>query len=374
MRTSLILATFVSIASGLTAQSRSRPAEPQDLAELLEPIRAAHNVPALGAAVITQGQLSALGVTGIRRQGHDEKVTTTDLWHLGSCTKAMTATLLAQQVEAGKLSWSTTVAAALPELAAKFDEQARAITVQSLLTHRAGLPGGPPPALWRELFRYEGTTTEARREVAATMLGVPPEAPLGERYLYSNASYMIAGAIAEHAADASWEELMQRQLFSPLGMTSAGFGPPGSKEDTSQPWGHRPNTKGPVPIFGDNPAALGPAGTVHCTLADWAKFVALHLGVGADGGAPLVTAARLRELHTPPEGTDYALGWKVGQRPWAKGPILSHSGSNTMWYCVAWLAPDAKFAVLVTCNQGEAAAACDAVAGACIRRFGPARK
>lgn len=357
------------LCSALAAQ-----APQEDLAELLEPIRAAHGVPALGAAVITDGRLTALGVTGVRRQGHDEKVTIGDLWHLGSCTKAMTATLLARQVDAGTLQWSTTVAAALPDLSARFDETARGITLQHLLTHRAGLPGGPPQPLWRELFRYEGTTREARLDVAAAMLALAPEAPLGERFLYSNASYMIAGAITERAADASWEDVMRRELFEPLGMSSAGFGPPGSKDATSQPWGHRRGSKGPTPIFGDNPPALGPAGTVHCTLADWAKFVALHLGVGSDGAAPLVTAARLRELHTPPAGADYALGWAITERPWAKGPILTHSGSNTMWYCVAWLAPEAKFAVLVTCNQGEAGAACDAVAAACIRRHTPRGK
>jgi hypothetical protein len=44
-----------------------------------------------------------------------------------------------------------------------------------------------------------------------------------------------------------------------------------------------------------------------------------------------------------------------------------------MWFCVAWLAPEARFAVMVTCNQGEAGAACDAAAAACIQRFRPAR-
>jgi hypothetical protein len=62
------------------------------------------------------------------------------------------------------------------------------------------------------------------------------------------------------------------------------------------------------------------------------------------------------------------------ERGWAPGPILTHVGSNTMRFCVAWLAPDAKFGVLVTCNQGDAAAACDDVAGACIRRFAPGAK
>ncbi len=361
------LATVAAFLAALPAQ------DPADLADLLEPIRARHGVPALGAAVIRDGELAALGAVGLRRLGHPETVTANDLWHLGSCTKAMTATLLARQVEAGKLTWATTVAAALPDLATKFHADARSITVAHLLTHRAGLPGGPPGPLWRELFRYEGSTRQARQDVLTAMLAVAPEAAPGQRFLYSNASYMIAGAIAEQTADASWEELLQKDVFTPLGITGVGFGPPGNERSTDQPWGHR-RAKGqrePSPVFGDNPPALGPAGTVHMSLRDWAKFVQLHLGVAPAGKDLLLPAARLAEMRTPPEGADYALGWRVTKRPWAKGPVLMHAGSNTMWFCIAWLAPDERFAVLVTCNQGEADKACDEAAGACIRRFRP---
>lgn len=344
-----------------------------DLAELLAPIRAKHGVPALGAAVLVDGRLQALGVTGIRRVGHDEPVTSDDLWHLGSCTKAMTATLLARAVEAGKLQWTTTVAAGLPDLAAAMHEPSRAITLQQLLQHRSGLPGKPPEDLWSELFRWEGTTAEARTEVCKRMLGVAPVAAPGERFLYSNAGYMVAGAMAERALGASWEQAMQRDLFAPLGITTAGFGMPGDPKQTTQPWGHRPNGKHHVAVFADNPASLGPAGTVHMTLRDWAKFAALHLGEVPASGA-LLQPATLAALHTLPTRGDYALGWGVVERSWATGPILTHNGSNTMWFCVAWLAPEAKFAVLVTCNLGDSGKACDDVASACIQRFRPKAK
>lgn len=346
----------------------------EDLGPLLRTILERHDVPALGAAVLVDGELRALGTAGVRRHGHDEVVTVDDLWHLGSCTKAMTATLLARQVEAGELQWTTTVAEALPDLAAKMHADARAITLAQLLQHRAGLPAQPPDALWRELFRFAGSDREARTEVTATMLAVAPEAKPGDRFLYSNASYMLAGAIAERVGGEPWEALVQQHLFAPLGITSAGFGPPGNEGDASQPWGHVAAGKGPVPTFADNPPSLGPAGTVHMTLRDWAKFAALHLGVVPTEGDPLLRPETLRALHTPPAGADYALGWRVCDRPWAPGPILTHAGSNTMWFCVAWLAPDAKFAVLVTCNRGEAGPVCDDVAGACITRFRPAAK
>jgi CubicO group peptidase (beta-lactamase class C family) len=166
----------------------------------------------------------------------------------------------------------------------------------------------------------------------------------------------------------AWQELIQRELFQPLGMHSVGFGHPGDAATIEQPWGHRRAGDRLQPVFGDNPSALGPAGTVHATLADWAKFARLHLGVHGDG-EPLVRDETLAALHTPPDGAEYAFGWVVCRRPWAPGPILTHTGSNTMWFCVAWLAPEVDFAVLVTCNQGDASRACDDVAAACIRRF-----
>lgn len=383
---------------GCTLRSQDAAAPLQDLAELLAPIRGKHHMPALGAAVLVDGKLVALGVDGIRRVGHDAKVTVDDRWQLGSCTKAMTATLLARYVERGQIAWTTTVAAGMPDLAAGMHADVQGITLQQLLTHRSSLAANPPGRLWARLFEYDGSDAAARTEVAATMLAKAPRKAPGERFLYSNAGYMVAGAMLERlpalAADGSkpdagkpdaskpdvantatsgdWAARMQRELFAPLGITSAGFGMPGDKDATTQPWGHTGMGKKCEAQFGDNPSSLGPAGTAHMTLRDWARFAALHLGVQPE--QPLLRPESLQALHTPWPGGDYALGWGITQRPWAPGPIVTHNGSNTMWMCVAWLAPEAKFAVLVTCNHGEGAAACDAVAAACIARFRPAAK
>jgi CubicO group peptidase (beta-lactamase class C family) len=216
----------------------------EDLADLLAPIRKQHNMPALGAAVIVDGKLVALGVDGVRKLGDATLVTRDDLWHLGSCTKAMTATLLAQQVALGKLSFATTVGEALPKLRAGMHAESRQITIEQLLQHRSGLPSQPPTAQWLELFDFEGTTIEARREVAATMLAKPPEAKPGERFLYSNAGYMIAGAVLEAVTGKSWQELLQADLFVPLAMQHVGFGPPGRDGHVDQPWGHVTGKRG----------------------------------------------------------------------------------------------------------------------------------
>jgi CubicO group peptidase (beta-lactamase class C family) len=375
MRLHHLLVLLLSGASIVCAHAQSPTRV--DVGDLLEPIRAEADVPALAACVVRGGTVVARGAVGHRARGSDEEVTTTDLWHLGSCTKAMTATLAATFVDEGRLDWNQTLAEAFPGLAGGMHAQFREATLRQLLQHRAGLPANPNQGdLWSELYRWEGSTRSARRHVAATMLVAEPVHPPGSAFLYSNAGYMLAGALLEELADQSWETLMQERLFEPLGITTAGFGPPGSRDAVDQPRAHRAEGDGIPPGPGaDNPKALGPAGTVHMSLDDWARFIALHVGVRGDGPA-VVSDEALSALHegVPREdGGAYALGFGVTGRRWAKGPILTHSGSNTMWYCVVWAAPEEGFAVLAACNQGgdAAARATDRACGALIGRFGP---
>src|SRR5882757_6083162 len=59
------------------------------------------------AAVLRGERIIAQGAAGVRRRGTAERITLEDRFHLGSCTKAMTATLVAILVEEGKLNWTT---------------------------------------------------------------------------------------------------------------------------------------------------------------------------------------------------------------------------------------------------------------------------
>ena len=74
---------------------------------------------------------------------------------------------------------------------------------------------------------------------------------------------------------------------------------------------------------------------------------------------------RLQSLQRPPEGGEYASGWMVLRRDWARGPILTHNGTNTLWYSVVWMAPSRDWVMAAVTNQGgrKAAQACDEVIG-----------
>ena len=179
-----------------------------------------------------------------------------------------------------------------------------------------------------------------------------PVSPIGTSS-YSNAGYIVAGAMLEAATGQAWEDLISQRLFQPLGMTRAGFGPPEGPTPLSEPWGHAivDDGFGPTPPGpdADNPAAMGPAGTVHASLADLVAYYQAHLA-GAMGGGPLLSPPSFAVLHTPAAGTDYAGGWAVVDRTWAGGTTLSHEGSNNFWFADVWLAPAKGFGVLVVSN------------------------
>jgi len=360
--------------STLTVTTQPAGAGRKSLHNMLEKIRDQYDLPALAGAIVEGNRLVASGAVGVRKAGDATPVTVNDQFHLGSCTKAMTATLIAQLVEQGKLRWETTVDEVFPELAVKMDAGYRGVTLEQLLTHRGGVPTDlSPGGLWARLWRQSGTPTQQRSVLVEGVLTRAPQARPGTKFIYSNGGYAIAGAMAERVTGRPWEELMRTMLFAPLRMGSAGFGAPGSAEAMDQPWGHTIKGGKITPVRpgrrADNPAAIGPAGTVHAAMADWASFAALHL-IGSQGKGSLLKPESFVKMHATPPGGDYAMGWRVARRDWG-GRVLMHAGSNTMWFCVTWIAPEKNFAVLVATNAAgdRCEKAADEAAWALIQHY-----
>ncbi|MBN1126199.1 MAG: beta-lactamase family protein [Sedimentisphaerales bacterium] len=346
----------------------------QTIRSILIATRDKYNLPAVGAAVIRQGKVAALDAIGVRKDGSDILVTRNDQFHLGSCTKAMTATMVAMLVEQGKLNWDRPLSETFPDMDMHPDY--KSVTLRHLFMHRSGLPkeSWPKGMGFMDVHRMEGNPRTQRRQYTEQILKQEPVSKPGTQYIYSNAGYTVAAVIAEEATNRSWEDLMTNMLFKPLGMKTAGFGAMGQPGKIDQPWQHKRAGNHLIPIspgpFSDNPPAIGPAGTVHCSLSDWVRFVQLHLGVR---GQRLLRPETLQYLHTPSFRGDYALGWVVVERSWAGTKVLTHAGSNTMNYAMVWVVPEAQYAVLVVtnCNGDQSEKACDEAAQALIHAYSP---
>lgn len=357
------LAIVIAFASNGPSSSPA-PLTSNDPHQAIEAIRKKYTLPALAVVVIKNGVICDRVATGVRKWGDPTLVTTNDVFHLGSCTKSMTATLAAMLIDEGKLRWDTTIADVFPELKGTMDPEYENVTVEQLLTQRGGVPSDPPAAAWAQAWKQQGTPMEQRRQFIEAVLSQPPAATPGTKMIYSNQGYALVGAMLEKITGTPWETLITEKLFKPLGMDSAGFGPPGTIGQVDQPWGHVHKFFMNVPIQLDNPPAIAPAGTVHCSLDDFARYAIFQM----EDQPPLLKPETFAKLHTPPSGGDYACGWVVMRRGWAGGKALWHNGSNKFFYFAVWLAPHKKFAVITATNTGadNAFDACDAADGVMI--------
>ncbi len=319
----------------------------------LQKIHAASGLPAIGYIVLQDGQVKDVQAVGLRRSNATIPVTIHDKWHIGSCGKAMTATMLARLVEKGVLRWSST----LRSVFGKTHPDLANVTLAQLLSHTAGLVNNPD-LTYLVCIQYK-TLPKQRACALRIMLRREPWLPPGTKFHYSNSGYVVAAAMAERITNKSFEILMREELFGPLGMRGVGYGSPARGNRDTQPWGHTTTLDGKLqPKLSDLPLGFAPAGLMHMPLQDWVKFASVHLQGGKSGFLRQKTFDR---LHTPVLN-GYAFGWNIdNESEILNGTnFLFHAGSNGLWSAVAVLVPEADTALLVAANlrdkeKGDAA-------------------
>jgi CubicO group peptidase (beta-lactamase class C family) len=168
-----------------------------EIADALESILRRHRLPAMGAAIVSATGDVEIAVVGVKKAGSDVPVTLEDRWHIGSCGKAMNATVVARLVERGQLRWDTTVREVFAELAEAFETPLGSVTLAQLLSHRAGLERNLDYAALARFGPPRAQRLEAVREAGRMKLLRPP----GAEYVYSNLGYAMAGAIVEETVD-----------------------------------------------------------------------------------------------------------------------------------------------------------------------------
>ncbi|MEW6743941.1 MAG: serine hydrolase domain-containing protein [Planctomycetota bacterium] len=363
----LVVASIAAMLAGASPRVLAAPSpfedERHDVSAALEAIRAKHDLPGMGAIGTKDGRTMVAGATGRRRIDDETPITFGDRFHIGSCGKAMTSTMLASLVEEGVLSWETTILEAIPDLEDSMDPGFAEVTLLQLLQHRGGIAERRNPELNQRLItqfaNLEGSPQEQRWKVMADVLSQPPTTKPGASMEYSNYGYMTAAAMAEELTGQSWQELMTERLFKPLHMSSAGLSMPGTPGVIDEPRGHQKSAQGWKVIEPgtdpDLPECIAPAGLIHCSLEDWAKFVQAHLD-GERGKDGLLKAETFRLLHRAPEGSEYACGWGVVKREWTTGPVYTHTGSNGVWFSVVWAAPEPNVMALAVTNGASGTA------------------
>ncbi|MEW6024422.1 MAG: serine hydrolase domain-containing protein [Pseudomonadota bacterium] len=312
---------------------------------------AGSKVPALGVVVMRDGKITEQAVRGVKRIDQPAPVGGDDVWLIGSTGKVMTVAMVARLVERGVLSWDAPLEAMLPDLAQEIRPEYRKLTLVQLLSHQAGLPRDLQDlGSAQQLFTEAQPFPRQRLSYIEKALKDKPDAAPGTAFGYSNTGFLVAAVIAERATGESYENLMQKEVFQPLGMRNVGFGNTNDGQNRGHQGGKPMLT---MRTFDDGaPPMFGPAGFLHMSLGDWARFNLDQLA-GSKGQGKLLTPASYRLMQTAQPGRPAGLDWGVqASIAGRQGPVLVHQGSDGNWLAMAVLFPEQGSGVLAVANAG----------------------
>jgi CubicO group peptidase (beta-lactamase class C family) len=329
-----------------------------DLDGIVDSERLSLRLPGLAAVIVRSDAAPQVHVSGERRIGTGDLITPADRMHLGSLTKAITATVIGALAEKQLVTFETTIGQTFPELSATMQPAYRDVDIRQLLTHAAGVPtyGTRGSLLW--MLALHGTPSEQRYAFLEVVLTQPPRFEPGTRHEYSNAGAAIAGAMAERVGGAEYRQLVEQLVFAPLGGHAA-FGNPGLAAEP-QPWGHIRTMFGtarevtPDDAVYTTPLAIEPAGDASPSMQDYGRFLQLHLR-GLRGRDDVLRATTIQDLHRR-----VAMGWTVMPRDGVESH--EHVGSYGAYVAYATIQPSRDVAVGVFTNIGGGQDLRDAVA------------
>jgi D-alanyl-D-alanine carboxypeptidase len=312
---------------------------PDDPRAWLAAEAAARGIPGLSAAVVRAGEVVLEVGIGSAAIEPARPATARTVYPLWSVAKVFTSVAVMRAVEREELALDAPVADALAEL----PEELGAITLRQALAHTSGLRNFFDAPEWKELAP-DVQAELAPLDVLGIVAGMRSASAPGERFAYSQSGYVLAGALLEHAGAAPFATLLERDLFTPLGMETARHGALAAlalehaavvyervdgelrtKDLRFEPFVH-------------------PAAGLNASVRDLVAFA-----VALDAGRVLPRAA-LDVLWTestprsgPPSG--YGLGWVVDALDGHRR--AGHEGGGAAWF---WHFPDERLSVIVLTN------------------------
>jgi CubicO group peptidase (beta-lactamase class C family) len=324
-----------------------------DITDLIEQARHENNIPAMAVVVMDSERVLLSDIEGEREIGTNTSATLNDYFHIGSCSKSILAVMAGKLIERGRLDWNTRFFDLFPELKPLAREAYLPVTLEALLSCRAGIESF---TAGEEFTRLDASITSTREAFIKYLIQRKPAAKrtkAGFKHLYSNAGYTMAAAMLERVTGLTWESLIQQTLSNDLGL-AVKFGWP-NRCDINQPWGHAELEGNLRALAPDHEYRLhgiiAPAGDLSLKPLDYAKYVQLHLQ-GLKGMDNYLTSETYQAIHYRQKG--FSLG-VVNETSWGER-YSEIDGSAGTFYCATMLFPDSNLACVVMANSGTAQA------------------
>ncbi len=311
----------------------------------LDEKRKEFGIPGIALAIVKDDKVIYLKGLGVKDFEHNTPVTPDTRFAIGSSSKAFTSMLAVISADEGKLSLDDSPKKFLPYFTLRDEEAAAKITLRDLLSHRSGLNR-------TDLAMVTGVLN--REELIKVAGMAKPTAKLGEKFQYQNVMYTAAGEAVAKAQNSTWDDLIAKKIFKPLGMTNSDTHIEDMQKSRDYSFGYDYNAGTKVTRRLPQRAipAAAPAGAINSSARDMAQWVRLMLGNGVYNGKRLVSEKGFDELVRKqiniggPIG--YGLGWFL--RQWNGHKVVEHGGNIDGFNAQVALMPDQKLGFVLLTN------------------------
>ena len=323
---------------------------------------------AFPGGVLAIGFHGDLFVHAFGKQTYDAKSPATlpdTIYDAASLTKpVVTATLVAMQVEIGRIALDLPVARYLPEWnSGPNPEWRKGVTIRQLLTHSSGLPAH------KDYF----LTLHSKREFIAAICREPLEYAPGTKTIYSDLGFIVLGEILERATGKTIDELARERIFEPLDMDDTMFSPAKSVAGDIAPTENDVTFRKRLlqgEVHDENAFALGGAAGhagMFATAPDLAAFCQMLLNGGIYAHQRLLTRATISQFTAPQPLAAGArtLGWMAPTPNSSSGRFFSAHSFGHLGFAGTsiWIDPDRQLFVILLTNRVYPSRENDKIAG-----------
>ncbi|MGM1046318.1 MAG: serine hydrolase domain-containing protein [Bacillota bacterium] len=285
------------------------------------------------------------GVTG----DSEETVTPDTPFTLGSISKSLTGLAVMKLIEEGSVNLEDPVQTYLPWFTLQDKQAAAQITIKHLLTHASGIS----TYTGLSISDQGAKDLDAIKNNVKSLANVKLTASPGEKYQYSNANYLILGALIEEITGQRFSDYMEQQIFQPLDMTHAA-----ADSDTAYEKGYKAGYQSWIGISSksdisyDNGGA--PYGYISASANDMAKYIQFLTKLQPE---TILKEESIDQLYSPLLQTKkdryYGFGWRITDDPAPSNKMIWHSGSTPDSHAEIFFFPETGWGGAILTNKNH---------------------
>lgn len=336
------------------------PVEFETLDDRLTRLAEDAGIVGLAVAVIEDGEITFAEGYGVTRLG-GEDVSPDTVFRWASLSKGVASTAVGKMASQGQLAFSDTISKFKTSLRLPLGGE-KVGTLEDLLAHKIGIV---PNAYDTRL--EDGRDPAAIRKALGSLKRT---CPVGECHTYQNVAFDAIAEVVAAVRGISFEEVVELELFQPLGMRDASYGLEALTASLSwaEPYRKRRADVRPVrrPLK-QSYYRVPAAGGVNGSILDLARFAQAQMGLQPD----VLDAGTLTEIHTPRIYTRreqssmsrrygghlrdarYALGWRVYKYGEPGYRVVGHRGAVDGYRSMILFDPERQSGVVALWNSNS---------------------